>query len=389
MIRRLCAVWPPWWALILGAATFVALQMPYLFLEWTARKPFFSMHDVQTQNVLAATLGVYVVLYAAYRVWVFHPALRTGYYHWLRGTPWTSRHPLPLGPIHLVWQDLLLLAIVVAVGWLRLQEQALVIAVAFLIAYLLMLGAVHFVTGTKYWAFATGFSMGLIILCLRDPLSLVCAGAAGYAIAYLGLRAALAGFPWDQSFIQRVQEVASPPKGTKQVGVQADLGWPYNRTGPMVSDMRGLAMSDASLLAALAGWWFFAILYQCRMLPDVIANGYLVYYGCLVFGIAIRLAVYCDGYWPPLSLLGRLAHGRWVIPGYDQVFAAPLLAVVVGVAALVVPRLTGLDPLLTIPVAFDLTLWILLGMGPSLQAWRLTGNHRIVPGIARGSQLTR
>jgi hypothetical protein len=383
MIRRLREVWPPWPVLVMGVVVMGTYQLLFLWMEWLENQPLFAAPKPEAQRILTAVLGVVVVLYAGYRLFTCHPALRTGYYHWLRGTPWTSRLALPLGPIHLVWQDLLALAVVMAIGWPRLEWQTLVVLAVFLFAYLLILGGMHYLAGAKGWAFAVGFGIGFMVLYLRDPVPFAVAAAGTYVIAYLGLRGSLAAFPWDGSHVQKMHDAyLLYHVNGKRRGSQYELGWPYHRLGPTFPDAPRLAMYDPSLLGALAGWWFFAISYQCRMLPDAIDGAYSVYYGFLAIGILIRLAVYCDGYAPPLSLVGRLIHGRWIIPGYDQVFVAPLLAIVVGVSAWVVPRLTALDPLVTTPIAFDLTLWILLGVGPGLQVWRLTGNHRIVQGVA-------
>lgn len=383
MIRWLRVVWPPWWTLIAAGLFYAVVEGTLLGAEFTLKQPPFSMHDKQTQRMVAALLGFYAFLYAAYRVGAFHPALRAGYYQWLCGTPWSSRHRLPLGPLHLVSQDMLLLAIAVAAAWPRLQLLALTVVAVFLFAYFLMLGVMHYGTGARHWAFAVGFGIGCMVLCLQDPLLFAIATAATYGTVYLGLRAALDRFPWDASFVQRMQlnTITGRNADGNGAGRRADVGWPFNRMGPACPDSRGPALRDTPLISALAGWWFFAITYQFRMFPDAVASAYLVYYGCLVMGVIMRVAAYCDGYLPPLSLMGRIANGRWIIPGYDQVFVAPLLAILVGLAAWIVPFATGFDPLVTTPIAFDLTLWILLGMGPSLQAWRLTGSHRIVAGL--------
>ena len=107
----------------------------------------------------------------------------------------------------------------------------------------------------------------------------------------------------------------------------------------------------------------------------------LVLFFWLVFFSAGRVAIYCDGCLPPLSLMGRLVHLRPIIPGYDKVFAAPLLALAVGVASWYAATWTGAELIVVLAAAIMLNWWILLGMGPSLKAWRLTGNHRITRGL--------
>jgi hypothetical protein len=109
--------------------------------------------------------------------------------------------------------------------------------------------------------------------------------------------------------------------------------------------------------------------------------------------------------WPPISLAGRVATGRWLIPGYDRVLVAPLLAVAVfvftvlalldvspkvaspprtaaGLGQVVVPALyrAASDPVLQASVAVGLVLLITLTVGPSRRRWLLTGTFRIRPG---------
>src|SRR5262249_12037823 len=98
-----------------------------------------------------------------------------------------------------------------------------------------------------------------------------------------------------------------------------------------------------------------------------------------------RLSLYLSGYLPPISIWGRLTTGRWIIPGYDKVFVAPLLAV--GLAAWMSTEILNrnLDPRVYVPMVTFVFLAIFLGMGPSLKAWRLTGNHRIVEGKQVGA----
>src|SRR5436190_19696300 len=82
-------------------------------------------------------------LYAAFRLLRFHPACYPGYAGWLKQTPWTPDRPLPLGPVHPVWQDAVILALIGAVAnWHARFDPALpviVYAVVWLIGLSLLL----------------------------------------------------------------------------------------------------------------------------------------------------------------------------------------------------------------------------------------------------------
>ncbi len=378
MIRWLRVVWPPWWTLLIAAIVYSFFEAVFLLVEWLLQTPFFATRD--NERVMLGLMGVLAGQYGLYRFAAFHPVVRLDYRQWLRATPWTSRKPLPLGPVHLVAQDVLMLGVLVALGWPRLQSQALIVIPVFLFTYLIGLGLLHAATGAPLWAYAIGVGVGFMALFAPYPVLFAIAAAASYGCAYLGLRAALARFPWDS--------IAGWFWSKDELAGKKVLGWPFDRLGFQTRGPRTLALRDTLLTGALAGWWFFALGYHFRSF-DIDAIRYLFFVALpALVGGPIRLACYCDGYWPPISLFGRLVQGRWIIPGYDQVFVAPLLALVVAVAAWFVPLWTGVPRLIVNPIALTVTWWILFGMGPSLQTWRLTGNHRITPGL-RSNLVTR
>jgi hypothetical protein len=376
MIRWLRVVWPPWWALVLAGVVYMGFEACLLLVEGLAGLPFFSTPDVR--QVFQGIVGQSACIYAIFRVWAFHPALRPGYCQWLRSTPWSIAKPLPLGPIHVVWQDVLLLGLLFALGWPRLQWGALVVVPAFLFPYLVLLGILHFFTGARWMAYGVGFGIGFMILSVLDPLYFAISAAVSYACAWLGLRASLAHFPWGRT-----------SEALQRVFLSKALGWPYDHLGPQSPDLRTLPIHDTLQTGALGGWWFFALSYHNQGAFDADAMNYLVFLFFFLGGAAARVLIYVYGYPPPLSILGRLAHGRLIIPAYDQVFVAPLLALLVGSAVPVVPGLADVPSLVVTPIGFAVTWWILFGMGPSLQLWRLTGNHRVVPGLMNRAQFTQ
>ena len=153
---------PPWLVVFTALLALIGWHAFLLFLEWSAGLPLFSDFD---RKVTIGFAALFATAYTVYRLAAFHPALRPGgYYKWLSGTPWTSAKPLPLGPIHLVWQDVLLVGIVVGVFWPRLQVDTLRAVQVFLGFYLVGLGIVHGVTGQRLWAYCVGFGVGCMVL---------------------------------------------------------------------------------------------------------------------------------------------------------------------------------------------------------------------------------
>jgi hypothetical protein len=384
MIRRIFAIWPPAGVLATAGLIYLGFQAFYIYLEVGLRVPVFSLRD-DTELLLLIVLG-FGVLYAAYRIASFHPAFRADYYEWLSGTPWTSRKPLPLGPIHLVWQDALLLAIAFALAWPRADGLAIVVVQGFLLAYLLCLGFTHYFTGQKAWGYAVLFGVGFMILFARALPMFFGTASLVYGIAYLGLRAALAAFPWQERTVPKQTLQTDMRFGQKRAKPdEKALGWPYDRLGPERRDDIAVPWDFKLVFGVLMGWWLFVVHSQLRI-AGAASDGYVSYYWFLFGGMVYRLAAYCNGYMPPLDLHGRLATGRLIIPGYDQVFVAPLFALGVGVAAWYVPLWFDIDPLYVTSVAFVITWWILFAMPPSLKTWRLTGNHQITPGLMKSAQ---
>jgi hypothetical protein len=158
------------------------------------------------------------------------------------------------------------------------------------------------------------------------------------------------------------------------------LGWPYSLLNAEPAQPN-TSRADRVVIGLLAGWLLFALA-VCpdaddadRLHGTTFLLGYVTF-GC-IFG---RLFSYCVNHWPPISLWGRLWTGRWIIPGYDKVFIAPLLTAVVGWGGLILASsLTGGEQpwfALACGGLFALTLIIATVMGPSHQRWKLTAPCR-------------
>jgi hypothetical protein len=100
-----------------------------------------------------------------------------------------------------------------------------------------------------------------------------------------------------------------------------------------------------------------------------------------MFAVLIRLLAYIGPYRPPISFWGRILTGRWIIPGYDYVFLAPLCTLLVALLGWRAALLAGPDHwgIVVYPLATAAVLIVALNMSPSLGQWSLTGHHRIAP----------
>jgi hypothetical protein len=117
------------------------------------------------------------------------------------------------------------------------------------------------------------------------------------------------------------------------------------------------------------------------VLPDREAAGFALL-GWLLCGFSVlaRLSAYCISYRPPISLFGRLATGRWIIPGYDRALVAPIGGLLIWwwlapalSEVLHVPTAIGLS------ISLTLALLAVLVPGPSYRDWVLASPCRMVP----------
>ncbi|HET6880701.1 MAG TPA: hypothetical protein VFI31_11130, partial [Pirellulales bacterium] len=105
-VRWLRIAAPPRWT-PLALLPIAVMELIYGWLIWQWQGAGAAELLEKRDNIwvfLAFILGVQ-------RVWEFHPLFHEDYRNWLRLTPWTSRSPLPVGPIHLLPQDALWLGL--------------------------------------------------------------------------------------------------------------------------------------------------------------------------------------------------------------------------------------------------------------------------------------
>lgn len=376
--------------LIVGLLAVVVVSAPEFLPEL-----FVFDHPGYARGVL---LIVTALAYGVLRVVGTHPALRPRYVEWLMSTPWTARMPLPLGPIHLSLGDLaavtvLLLAAADLPAWVLLAIP-LAAGAGYLFSLAVMLamtgGTVHgmaLVAGLAL-AFRVGasrFEIALVILALLYPLALH------------GIRRTLARFPWtrDGPFGRPLPEtlatLSSPfllSSVERQVlTARANAGWPHGLLAPR-AQIRRIPAAHRALLALIGGWIFGCVAGAIPQTPDDM--GPLVAFSWIVIGMALitRVVAYCGGCHPPISLGGRLATGRLVIPRYDVVFIAPIAAIVARIAIRKVALEVGLPPDVAFGLSVGAALLILALAGPDLVRWRLTGHHRMAPTIPSAQRVT-
>lgn len=366
-------VWPPWFYHSLFGVIYLPLMGFILFEESRAgqRLP-------EAALIISMFLGFTAALYGGYRVLAFHPVFRQDYYQWLATTPWKRDKPLPLGPVHMLPQDLLLvgvlcvLAVPASVGW-----YALITLYIFMFFYLGFLVFALFLTREKWSAYLATFGIGLSLGLADHPVWLLAAVMVTYAIALYGILRTFACFPWE---LPNWVKSTRGSKETQALPIAAELGWPFAQLGPAPILEFPLRPIDALIVSGLVGWFLFTLSQHAVAHPGKDSwNDSVLLFGMLLgsIGTLVRAARYIGGFRPPISLAGRIGIGQWIQPGYDKVFAATALGWMAPLTV-VVFQLWRL-PERHIIEAF-VAVWFVfchIGLGPTLKSWSLTSNHRI------------
>lgn len=285
-----------------------------------------------------------LIAFGIWRAAWFHPALNRDYAAWLAASPWTSGKRLPGGPILLVWQDvvvvLLLSLMALLPGESHLASALVWLPLAFLGAYTTSISIANFDVGE-------GRTIVLVVAALLAlPLAIGRADAAdspfaapalapwtialiAYLAAWRGVHRVLESFPWDDArangWAAEFNLALAPPAQTPPF-----VHWQgLERLSP-------LTWPCVAALAGLSAWGAFTWS-ECFERLDVRSdqaargNGVAIMLASLI--AAARLMRYCWGHLPPISPLGRIATGRWIIPGYDKVFVSPAGTILVAAIA--------------------------------------------------------
>jgi hypothetical protein len=374
-IRWLWVVLPRGWIVAVFVVSYLVVEIPFLWLDYC-----FGNDDVMQDLWRRGnqTIGLWCFAYGVFRVIAFHPLFRPEYCKWLELTPWTSRKPLPAGPIHLVPQDAVVLGILIALmhttGVVLLQ-----VLLAFAFAYHAALALSLWPTGERWRSYFIVFVLGGAVRLIQYPPLALALLVALYPFTYLSLRRSLERFPWQlPDWWPRLELKPQATREDRKAG-QKVLGWPYDLLQPIKS-RQGISFSDGTAVSVLLGWWVYAIVANVPA-EDQKKAGFLALIA-VSYLVLSRVLLYCMNHWWPISLWGRLRTGRWIIPRYDRVFVAPVLTVIVQSVGLTYSTAFPFDVAVGTGIALAFAMAILLNMGPTLTEWRLTGGHRIVAGMA-------
>jgi hypothetical protein len=338
------------------------------------------------QFVQAKTLCVAAVAFAIYRVSAYHPFVRDSYRNWLKTTCWRVGQPLPLGPVTLTLIDAFLLALATLLCWhVEMSTAAFFPLYLFALAYLLEMTLPLFRVGRRGWAYVILFGFFAMVLFGKQPEFGCLIAVPTYLVACLALRRSLAYLHHDEpDWITKNLVTAQRRPGEKPVALFSSA-WPFAYLSPQPPPI-GLPRFDATCLAILAGWVLFSVSIVTNQtggfLPsdrDAADVARIAYLPCAIVAV-IRLFAYYGRFRPPISFLGRVATGRWLIPSFDRGLLPPILGLIVywslGPGFLSV---FGVPLIVETAIRFAVALLVILVPGPTYRNWALTSECRIVP----------
>jgi hypothetical protein len=209
---------------------------------------------------------------------------------------------------------------------------------------------------------------GAILLTIQLPLVSLGIAFLLTSVIHYTIRLSLRDFPYSEK--ERRALKLLPVKEPERI----DLRW---LGAPAVLQKWRLDLNplDALLIGASVGWAIFCASFHNldddRTGTQMLAHGYLT-----VLLLLNRLWSYVTGHLPPVSLAGRVATGRFIIPSYDIVFAAPALAIIGWLALPIALIGIGVWPFIAWPITTAVTTAILLGAPPRYETWHFTGHFR-------------
>jgi len=345
--------------IILCAGYLLTYLVDLLFIRLDTSVP----EEVGKMRMMFLVLASF--FYGYYRVRAFHPLYSRQYWQWLCLTPWSIDKPLPSGPVHLIWADLITLVPLTVLAYCNFSNYVSVPVIAFLSSYVVLTCTMFetkqvsfnilclFLAPFTIYPFANLYIAFLVLMLL-------------YIICWAGLRQFLRGFPWNTKYWE-----ADTVKELREQAIRLRIiGWPFRYLN--VSGSLEISVLAAFLLSLLLTWWVHVIRWA---IDEPYHSGLLVIIA--LFVALVRAITYGGVHRPPISLLGRIFTGRLMIPRYDKIYVAPICILLAGTILPFSLGRLGFDQVWNFELCFFLIFFLALSLPPNLREWRLTGAHRI------------
>lgn len=347
---------------------------------------------------LQISVAVLAITFGICRVLRFHPVFDEPYRQWLSTTPWTPSCPLLKGQLTLGWRDALFLSVITGLWVVHAQPVPYLPSIFALLAYMISLAIVMIFTRQLVEPLLLLSAPGLLLLCVgHQRVFLVMAAGIALGVAHWSACRALTrsilpfgtvsfrgihkefptlepGDAYLAAFFSRIfqsQDDADLQKATDS------CGWPWSRIGGNAGLKAPVPVGTKLAIIGLLAYYYL-VARSFGGDAQKAADGFVPIF--LVAAALIRLLIYKVGYAAPISLPGRIATRRFIIPRHDMVFLAPLAVILVyGLLPIIGARIGTSLPLTNV-CTLVLGCAALFFIGPSLREWRFTGACRLTPG---------
>ncbi|MCA9081257.1 MAG: hypothetical protein KDA58_11910 [Planctomycetaceae bacterium] len=328
------------------------------------------------------------MVYAGFRVFYFHPLWQPRYRRWLLSTPWTVIDPLPGGPVQLALQDLIPLTLL-SLGASRLEGHHWYVVPGMFAAIWMLASLVTFAcVGPRWLAYVLVFLAGGIArTALTEPTIAISIAGIMIAATQWGHHLSLSKFhDWAPEWNEKPgfdDVLTSNTEAIAEHQMQSLLGWPFEQMAPDLKKYQTLLKPWTGFLLALLVAWEYDCIIHLMAAIERRPIGFLGL-GTFVGGIGVglsslRLFGFLNGHAPPLTLMGRIKTGRLIIPGYDYVFIAPALVLLVSTIGVGLAHFIPLPPILKASGLLMTIVFLVSTTPPDLAEFHYTGNHRITP----------
>ena len=373
------AAWPPPLLIVGFILLYGGFNAAIWLVETLTDYPTSDLPEIVRWRTVVLQLAM--IAHAIFRLGRFHPACNRSYAGWLRLSPWTPDKPLPLGPIYPVWQDVVVVGIIAATAKWHAGVDPTIAPLAFGFGYLASMTLLLARTGRWVAVTALGFLWPALMLPSVKGWLQVVIVLAMVVLTWVGHRYSLRAFPWpwvplqvpaaETSLLQ--MNISIPSLNQQQLRTTA-VGWPLASISPKF-DCPSISLRTALGISAVVSWWLYCLL--TRSSEDPLLPETIVWLG--MGASFFRLLFYCGSAASPLSIFGRLALGRLIIPRYDIIFVTPMAVVLIALLGAIFLRRTGSISVATVTALAGIVGFTLLSGGPSLRSWLLTGDHRFRP----------
>lgn len=314
------------------------------------------------------------VAYGMYRAVAFHPFCGDRYQQFLSLSPWSIDNELPGGPLHLVWVDAVMIAVLTLLAYVNGLYHPAWPALSFLLGYLSVLVYVLTAVRQLNLVVIVLFLLSFAIYPFRSMVVAVLVLLGVYGLCWRGTRRWLAGFPWNSRYWKAEQVKIL----LNQAHRRNVTGWPH-RVLNGYDRLLSVPLNRAVVISLVGTWWLQ--IYCWIMIGDGPFDLGVPYdlVPMIAFNAALGRSIIYIGAtgFPPISLLGRIFTLRWIIPRYDKIFFAPICVLLLGILG---PYLLGVvagvkSGWIGLFLLF-LVLFLAFALPPSLKGWHLTGSYR-------------